>query len=74
MSKLVGDSLEDEKKLDKISKRVPPDFLLGVTKNYERVKKWTRRVDLFSKRYIVIPIHMPSHWAVIIIVNLPCVL
>jgi len=36
-------------------------------KMYERVRKWTKRVDLFDKDYIVVPINEKAHWYVCII-------
>jgi Ulp1 family protease len=39
--------------------------------NYEAVKKWTSKVDLLSKDYIIIPINEHSHWYVAIICNAP---
>jgi len=38
-------------------------------KMYERVRKWTKKVDLFEKEYIVVPIHEKAHWFVCIICN-----
>lgn len=37
------------------------------TYRYERIKNWTKNVDLFKKEYIVVPINMKSHWFVVII-------
>ncbi|KAE9364632.1 cysteine proteinase, partial [Stipitochalara longipes BDJ] len=39
--------------------------------NYEAVKKWTSKVDLLSKDYIIIPINEHAHWYVAIICNAP---
>ena len=39
--------------------------------NYEGVKGWTKTVDLFSYKYVIIPIHESRHWYVAIICNLP---
>ena len=36
-------------------------------KMYERVRKWTKRVDLFEKDFIVVPINAKAHWFVCII-------
>jgi len=36
-------------------------------KMYERVRKWTKRVDLFEKDFIVVPINDKAHWFVCII-------
>uniref|UniRef100_A0A7N0TW01 Ubiquitin-like protease family profile domain-containing protein n=1 Tax=Kalanchoe fedtschenkoi TaxID=63787 RepID=A0A7N0TW01_KALFE len=34
---------------------------------FERVRKWTRDVDLFEKDYIFIPVNFSLHWSLIII-------
>lgn len=37
---------------------------------YQNVKKWVQNTDLFSKKYVVIPINMNYHWFGCIITNL----
>jgi Ulp1 family protease len=71
MSYLIGkDSLTDERYIDKISKNVPADFEAKICQNYETVKKWTRKVgDLFKKEFILIPVNMPGHWSLIMVVR-----
>ena len=39
--------------------------------NYDSVKNWTSKVDLFSKDYIIVPINEYTHWYVAIICNAP---
>ncbi|PMD52729.1 cysteine proteinase, partial [Hyaloscypha bicolor E] len=51
----------------KLSK--PEKGIKGI--NYEAIKKWTSKVDLLSKDYIIIPINEHSHWYVAIICNAP---
>merc|ERR1719228_698040 len=41
--------------------------LSGMQKMYERVRKWTKKVDLFEKDFIVVPINEKAHWYVCII-------
>ncbi|KAJ3279460.1 hypothetical protein HK104_001455 [Borealophlyctis nickersoniae] len=36
---------------------------------YDRVKKWTSKVDLFSKKYIFVPINEHLHWYLALIYN-----
>merc|ERR1719361_1985093 len=36
-------------------------------KRYERVKRWTKKVNIFDKDFIVIPINELSHWFVAVI-------
>ncbi|KAK9449243.1 uncharacterized protein V1518DRAFT_287153 [Limtongia smithiae] len=42
----------------------------GTRASYENVRKWTSKVDLFSMKYVIIPIHEKAHWYVAIICNL----
>ncbi|MCO5587696.1 hypothetical protein L7F22_041647 [Adiantum nelumboides] len=37
--------------------------------SYELVKKWTAKVDIFSKKYLVIPINENLHWYLAIVIN-----
>ncbi|RDL36391.1 uncharacterized protein BP5553_05743 [Venustampulla echinocandica] len=39
--------------------------------NYEAVQRWTAKVDLFEKDYIVVPVCENLHWYVAIICNAP---
>jgi len=39
--------------------------------NYEGVKRWTSKFDLFSKKYIFVPINENAHWYLALIYNLP---
>jgi sentrin-specific protease 7 len=34
---------------------------------YERVKKWTKNVDVFDQDYLFVPIHDHAHWSVAIV-------
>ncbi|CAM4653190.1 hypothetical protein PO909_026872 [Leuciscus waleckii] len=36
-----------------------------VAKGYEGVRRWTKKVDLFSKTLILIPLHLEIHWSLI---------
>ncbi|XP_069829895.1 sentrin-specific protease 5 [Dendropsophus ebraccatus] len=36
-----------------------------VTKGYDGVKRWTKKVDLFRKTLLLIPIHLQVHWALV---------
>ena len=38
--------------------------------NYKAVQNWTRKVDLFSYDYVVVPINEAAHWYVAVICNL----
>ncbi|KAH6652228.1 hypothetical protein BKA67DRAFT_351143 [Truncatella angustata] len=43
----------------------------GAGINYDSVKGWTAKVDLFTKDFIVVPINEHAHWYVAIIYNAP---
>lgn len=47
--------------VDKIQKRI--------TVSYASVKRWTRKIDIFTKDYLVIPINAYKHWNCIIVVS-----
>nr|XP_022308808.1 sentrin-specific protease 1-like [Crassostrea virginica] len=34
---------------------------------HDSVRRWTRRVDIFSKDYILIPVHLGMHWCLAVI-------
>lgn len=38
-----------------------------VAKGYEGVKRWTKKVDLFSKQLLLIPLHLEVHWSLIMV-------
>ncbi|NP_001098584.1 sentrin-specific protease 3a [Danio rerio] len=40
------------------------------TKGYEGVKRWTKNVDIFQKKFLLIPIHLEVHWS-LVCVNVP---
>lgn len=40
------------------------------TINYEGVKKWTDKIDLFSRDFVVVPVNENLHWYLAIICNL----
>ena len=41
---------------------------------FEKVKKWTAKVDIFKMKYVIIPIHSKMHWYLAVIYNLPALL
>ncbi|KAL3102350.1 hypothetical protein niasHS_003759 [Heterodera schachtii] len=40
-----------------------------VTSNFQKVKNWTKKVNLFDMDYIIVPINEDIHWYLAIIVN-----
>ncbi|CAN2388779.1 sentrin specific peptidase 5 [Pristimantis euphronides] len=40
-----------------------------MTKGYDGVKRWTKKVDLFKKTLVLIPVHLKVHW-VLVAVNI----
>ena len=41
--------------------------LTPADKRYERVKRWTKKTNIFEKDFIVVPINEHSHWFVAVI-------
>ncbi|KAF8936742.1 hypothetical protein BGZ58_003786 [Dissophora ornata] len=41
----------------------------GLANSYDAIKSWTSKVDLFSMKYIIVPIHENLHWYLAIITN-----
>uniref|UniRef100_A0A183BWD1 ULP_PROTEASE domain-containing protein n=1 Tax=Globodera pallida TaxID=36090 RepID=A0A183BWD1_GLOPA len=44
--------------------------LRRVASNFQKVKNWTKRVNLFDMDYVVVPINEDIHWYLAIIVNI----
>ncbi|KAM5575417.1 hypothetical protein ABKV19_014394 [Rosa sericea] len=44
-----------------------PSSVPGGRAAFQRVRKWTRKVDLFEKDYIFIPVNFNLHWTLIVI-------
>ncbi|KAI8073465.1 uncharacterized protein B0P05DRAFT_548628 [Gilbertella persicaria] len=43
--------------------------LAGQTMDYDTVKRWTSHVDIFKKKFLIIPIAQHNHWFVLVVVN-----
>ncbi|KAG0362420.1 hypothetical protein BG005_005686 [Podila minutissima] len=41
----------------------------GPVNSYDSVKNWTSKIDIFSMKYIIVPIHEKLHWHLAIIAN-----
>ncbi|KAG9323069.1 hypothetical protein KVV02_004621 [Mortierella alpina] len=41
----------------------------GMSTSYDSIKSWTNKIDIFSKKYIIVPIHESLHWYLAIITN-----
>ena len=37
---------------------------------YQAVRRWNKRVDIFGKRFLLIPVHLVNHWC--LAVSAPC--
>lgn len=37
---------------------------------YNRVRRWTKNVDIFAKKFVYIPIVQGSHWSLAVLTNL----
>ncbi|KAF9937493.1 hypothetical protein BGZ67_001226 [Mortierella alpina] len=41
----------------------------GMSTSYDSIKSWTNKIDIFSKKFIIVPIHESLHWYLAIITN-----
>lgn len=48
-----------------------PKNLSAARRRHERVKHWTKNTNLFDKNFVIIPIHEPNHWYVVVLC-FPC--
>lgn len=69
MEKLISEILKEES----IGEKDAP-FLVEVARdrvreNYKNVKRWTKRIDIFEKKVLVIPINAFKHWFSVIVLN-----
>ena len=46
--------------------------LTSPSTNYLKLDKWTKNVDIFSKKYLFIPVCQHSHWSLALVCNKQC--
>ena len=56
-----------QKLTQKQSKENASESVDAVTAAHRRVKGWTKGVDIFSKDFLLIPIHNALHWSLVIV-------
>lgn len=69
MGKLLGDALQGDFTPWKDSEAFLTKIKNKIRDNYSSIKRWTRKIDLFSKEIIVIPINSFRHWNCMIILS-----
>ena len=69
MEKLVGDLVKEEVIFDKDSNWLGRQVQERVGRNYKDVKRWTRRIDIFEKEILVIPINAFRHWFCVLVLH-----
>ncbi|KAI8823530.1 uncharacterized protein EV422DRAFT_359246 [Fimicolochytrium jonesii] len=37
-------------------------FYANMSKNYNLVRKWTKKIDIFALDYVIVPVHLGNHW------------
>lgn len=57
---------EIQAQLDSGELKLPKGELQSL-RNYYKVRKWTRGVDIFAKDYIFVPIHDALHWSLVVL-------
>jgi hypothetical protein len=69
---LLANYGESDEELNDETYIVNPFFYAFIQNDqFERVRKWTSKVDLFKKEYVFIPINENLHWYLALILNLP---
>lgn len=68
MGKLLGDQLGDDLFPEKEAESTIEKTRAKVTEAYASVKRWTKKIDIFEKEYLVIPINAYKHWNCMIVV------
>lgn len=43
--------------------------LAALGADYGRVRRWTKRADVFSKTLLLVPVHSRGHWSLIAVIN-----
>ena len=43
--------------------------LAALAADYDRVRRWTKRADVFSKTLLLVPVHSRGHWSLIAVIN-----
>ncbi|ORZ18815.1 hypothetical protein BCR42DRAFT_349454 [Absidia repens] len=55
---------------NRLTQGTPVSFSRKKPISYENVRKWTSKIDLFSKRYAIFPINENWHWYLVLVCNL----
>eukprot|EP00124_Ichthyophonus_hoferi_P002151 Ihof_evm2s136 gene=Ihof_evmTU2s136 len=42
-------------------------FLPSLEDSYKKVMRWTRRIDIFEKTQLIVPVHLGAHWCLAIV-------
>lgn len=69
MGKLLGDYLRDDLISERDSEGTVEKVKRKVIEVYPIMKRWTKKIDLFEKEYVVIPINAYKHWNCLIVVS-----
>lgn len=59
---LIMDRSEKNEKLPKVFIFNSFFYSMLVNDGYDRVKRWTKKIDIFAKDLMILPIHLGNHW------------
>ncbi|KAL4434137.1 hypothetical protein ABPG75_000578 [Micractinium tetrahymenae] len=66
LTETSGGSLSEE--VEAYAKRIEAKGeKLQTLRNHQKVKKWTKDVDLFAKDFIFVPVHEALHWSLMVV-------
>lgn len=62
LEKLISEILKDEMIGDKDTAYLVEYARDRVKENYKNVKRWTKKIDIFDKDILIVPINAFKHW------------
>ncbi len=69
LEKLISEILKDEAIGEKDATSLVDYARDRVRENYKNVKRWTKKIDIFEKKVLVIPINAFKHWFTVLVLN-----
>lgn len=61
--------MKEESIFEKDSSVLVEEIRAKVKENYKNVKRWTKKIDIFEKEFLVFPINAFRHWYCILVLR-----
>jgi Ulp1 family protease len=69
LEKLISEILKDEMIGEKDMAYLVEFARERVRENYKNVKRWTKKIDIFEKKVLVVPINAFKHWFTVLVLR-----